>query len=596
MKKKLTRLTALVVVVLCVLAAAGCSGTSSVQPSGQASAAPAASGSQTVNAEQTAKTSEPVELTLFGVLDAKIVSSGVQTDPVAQYIEDKLGVRMNIEVADQSGDLVSKMAAMIATNALPDIMYFPDANKQLMNAEKANELLPINDYLNANSSLNTVPINKFSNAYYEKNLSTDGKLYGLGTLKGAMGFAFYPDVSNFIRWDLYKQLGYPEIKTWNDLLTVLKQMQDLEPTTKDGKKNYGVGAWFGDSGLDFIMTYMPGYTNGVLTLGSCWEFDAKTNDISPNDIFTNKQSSFWQCIQWVNKAYQMGLLDPNSFTQKYDQYYETATAGRYMWVPQCGTALAATNTFKTNGEADKGFVALTAMSQDAFIRCASAPTGQQVLAIAKTCKYPEKAVQLIDFFNSYDGLRIVFNGVEGTNWTMKDGKPTPTDEFLKMEKLENDFIAKTGTTKYNFFAGLAGATVDPASGTTLDMRTNITTISNVYNDAAQHYSVDVTHLYDRATVKTFSWDVPSAMNDAATKMTDDMKAKENTMINYIANNSRAKLVRAKDDAAFAAAQDQFISDLKAMGLDDIFQYYKNADSSIQQMYKELLTETGYNIN
>lgn len=532
MKKQLTRLTALLAVALFLLATAGCNGAT---PAGtQASTAPSG---QTGASEPASKSNEVVELSIFGVLDATVVTSGAQTDPVAKYIEDNLGIRMNIDVADQSGDLVSKMAAMIATNNLPDIMYFPDANKQLMNAENANELLPINDYLDASSSLNTIPINKFANAYYQKNLSTDGKLYGLGTMKGSMGYAFYPDVSNYIRWDLYKKLGYPEIKTWDDLLPVLKQMQDLEPTTKDGKKTYGVGAWFGESGMDFIMTYMPGYTNGVLSLGSCWEFDAKTNDISPTDMFTNKDSSFWQCVKWLNKAYQLGILDPNSFTQKRDQYCESANTGRYLWLPQNG--LSADLYFRENGQPEKGFVALAALSQDAFIRCATAPTGQQVLGIAKTCKYPKKAVQLMDFFNSYEGMRIVFNGLEGTNWTMKDGKPTPNDEYLKLETFDADFINKTGAGKYTFFSGLSATTIDPKYGTTLDMRVNQTLVSDMYKDAAQHYGVKVEELYDRAKVKMFSWDIPSAMNDAATKMTDDMKAKESTMINYVANNSRA---------------------------------------------------------
>lgn len=42
----------------------------------------------------------------------------------------------------------------------------------------------------------------------------------------------------YLRWDLYKQLGCPELKTVEDMLDVLKQMQDLCPESDSGKKTY----------------------------------------------------------------------------------------------------------------------------------------------------------------------------------------------------------------------------------------------------------------------------------------------------------------------------------------------------------------------
>ena len=43
-----------------------------------------------------------------------------------------------------------------------------------------------------------------------------------------------------LRWDLYKELGYPEIKTLDDMVDVLGQMKEICPTDDNGKTTYGV--------------------------------------------------------------------------------------------------------------------------------------------------------------------------------------------------------------------------------------------------------------------------------------------------------------------------------------------------------------------
>lgn len=46
-----------------------------------------------------------------------------------------------------------------------------------------------------------------------------------------------------IRWDLYRELGYPEIKNLQDLAAVLKKMQQIDPTDDSGDKTYAVSLW-----------------------------------------------------------------------------------------------------------------------------------------------------------------------------------------------------------------------------------------------------------------------------------------------------------------------------------------------------------------
>lgn len=589
MKGKRLKSSILAVAMLMTMSFSACGGDKGVSNSTQATNAGTGTGIAA------AGTQETVTLKIMGNFDVNQVSNGIATDPVAKYIEEKLGIKMDITASGTVGDVSAKVSAMIAANDLPDIFYLPDQTKQLVSAAQGGLLLAVDDYLpEYGKNFTSESLNKFMVEYFKTQCSPDGKLYGIATNKGTMGLGLYPDVSNYIRWDVYKKVGTPEIKTWEDTLTVLKQMQDAEGTTADGKKVYGVGGWFGESGGDFLFSYMPGYINGELVLGSCYSYSAIKDDISGSDVYTDKNSVWWQSIKWFNKANQMGILDPDSFTQKSDQYGEKVNAGRYLWTAPSWYAAAANSAFNKAGTPEKGFIALPPMG-DAFIRSANTPTGCEMVAIAKSCKYPERAVQLLDFFNSYDGCFVIFNGPEDINWTMKDGKPTPTEEYLNPVKADN-FYKTTGATLYSFLSGLSGAETHPQYNVPLNLMFTSEALSasmnDVQKDAASHYGVSsLDEVYKKAKITSFSWLLPSALNDSQAKMPDELKINETNLQDYLAKN-KFKLLLAKTDAEFEALQDKFISEVKAYNVENVFKYYREQADTLKTDFSQMLKETG----
>ena len=63
----------------------------------------------------------------------------------------------------------------------------------------------------------------------------DGGLYfWTPNLGGEIGSQMWNGLT--IRWDWYKELGYPEVKNEDDFLNVVKQIVDLHPTTENGDK------------------------------------------------------------------------------------------------------------------------------------------------------------------------------------------------------------------------------------------------------------------------------------------------------------------------------------------------------------------------
>ena len=69
--------------------------------------------------------------------------------------------------------------------------------------------------------------------------SPDGDLYIWGMCKGTWHDGTVPTCSHYIRWDLYKEAGYPKLESYDeDLLDVLEELVKLEPETADGQKIY----------------------------------------------------------------------------------------------------------------------------------------------------------------------------------------------------------------------------------------------------------------------------------------------------------------------------------------------------------------------
>ena len=46
-----------------------------------------------------------------------------------------------------------------------------------------------------------------------------------------------------LRWDLYKELGYPEVNTIDDLYNLFVSMKEICPTDEAGNETYAVSMW-----------------------------------------------------------------------------------------------------------------------------------------------------------------------------------------------------------------------------------------------------------------------------------------------------------------------------------------------------------------
>lgn len=526
--------------------------------------------------------------------------AGPMDNEVTKLIEDELGIIIDMTVTNEQ-DMQQQLPAMIASNDLPDVFFIPetDTMKYIDMMYKGGLILALDDYLEEYApNLMSDPAAQASLELKRQTLSPDGKVYVIGMNRGTFDSGIQPIVGQFIRWDLYAKLGYPEMETYDDLLYVLKDMQDLENETSDGEKVYAVGAWFGDSQGwgDWHLTYNMAYAEGYncLTPGDRTVYsDIATNKIVEMNMQKEKDGIFWRQVRWYNKAYQMGILDPDSFTQKSDQYEDKVTNGRYLFVNPGWMIEPANRNFAAKGEPEKALVCLPPIGTDKFTLYRYYISGQFNYGVSASCKHPEKAVQLLDWVSSYENAYILYNGVEGKYWNRVDGVPTPTAEYLDIDRDSPEIQSTEGLNIFGKLIGYGYATVDPATGAAVDLyscspEALARRLTPAHQDMLDHYGYEtLPELYEAMS--------PGGNIDMTLfnlgNLPEELQMAEANLQAYEFKNI-FKCILAESDEEFERLQDEYIAGLDAYNIDEIYDYWVSVGKAQEEELQPVLDLLG----
>lgn len=520
-------------------------------------------------------------------------ADGLRSDPVTKWLEEKLNINLYLTHLTEA-DWPTQLSAMLADNDLPDIFMLSDPSKQLPMLLEAGSVLDYSTYLEEYAP-NTMadPAGQLMLAGNSTSAwSPDGGKYLWGLCKGSWDDGTQPTCGHYIRWDLYKEAGYPTLENFDeDMLDVMQAMVELEPETADGQKTYGLGSWFGngqDWGEWFFIYGMAPQEGASLQETTGLTLAINTVDSTPinSNQLTDPNGYFWRAVQFMNKANQRGLLDPDSFTQTSDVYEENLKAGKYMfnypgWMS--GNANAEFN--KTEGN-EKMFISLPATGVDAEDRFGNMYRGEREYVISADTENPERCVALLDLVSTHEFSRIQYNGFEGDYYTVEDGKPVPTEEFLNLT-IDNDFCTETGITIYHHFMGYGNGTLDPEDGVPMDLK--------LYSDAAIAQKSNATledfisYYGQESWSEVYRAETPNcnSMNFIALNADGDIASYVNEIKAYRGKNV-FNCVAAKTDEEFEQLRDEMIEELKNnYHVDEVFQYFYDQAASQSEQVAEM---------
>lgn len=567
----------LLIVVAIIVSVTGCGGQTAETTQG--TTAPAAASS---TAAQTEDAKEPVTITWYGgVSQVSFITTGIQDDPIMNAIKEKTGVTIDHSPSLGVSDINQKATVLIASGDMPDVMYFGDINIRSA-VLKAKAALPLDELVKTNGQ------------ELEKNMSKALEASKLLKSDDTHALYFIPhsvNMSDFsgntlengynIRWDLYKKLNYPQITNDDEFLKLLKDMVALEPKSKDGKPNYGIGLFFGESWCNHMVDKAHGAYKGVVEMTTNVSIDVANDKVVARS--TDPNSVFWESMVFYNKAYRMGLLDPESITLKFDSFMNKAKTGRYM-AGECNWALGGADAqFVADGTPEKGYAPIVyGLSEGACFGATAGLGDQGNIFVSKNCKNPDRVMDVLNYLASDEGARLMFNGPEGLYYNVADGKPAIKDEIIKAYTSDGEFATKYAINKYNPMIIRDG---QDSEGNNINYFRNPevlqATMTEVQKDYAAYRKIG-TVLEDLQKLPNASYDMGLLQSVTVPAGSDLQKAiakgEESVYNNY------AKAIVAKTDEEFNKIKDKVIADALALGYDQEVKYY----SDLYEQYKEQL--------
>jgi putative aldouronate transport system substrate-binding protein len=339
---------------------------------------------------------------------------GMQVGWFGKIVKDQFNLELNI-ISPSDGIYATRMAS----GNLGDLIAFGNDGSEFTDAIEAGMLL---DWYKGDLLTKYGPDIKANlSMALKKNADTFGggtKAYGFGHNVSSTAYmseaAFYhPD----IRFDLYQRIGSPAIPNLMGYLDVLKKMVDIAPTGDSGLPSYGISLfkdWDGDTVMSVkCMGAFYGYDEFGLTL-----YDAEKNTVQP---VLDNNSLYMQGLKFFNKAYQMGILDPDSATQSFSDLCEKYTDGRVYYSIFSWLGPSNYNTADRLA-AGKGMFAVAAADQKNIVYGTNVYGGNRIWSIGSKAKYPERIMELINWLCTSDGVMTSFWGPQGVTWDYNSSK------------------------------------------------------------------------------------------------------------------------------------------------------------------------------
>ena len=543
------RIVAWLLIMTMVLGLAGCGAASAGSTAGS-------EGGSTAQEGSAAKT-----ITLYPY------NAGLQSGPVTGWLGDYLLEKgIILEVIPYSEE---KTQAMLASGSLPDIVVFNSATNAKA-ALEAGMLLPLDDYQDQLPHVMENDILKAGLDYAREYYGTeDGELsilpFGVGknTLYAAADTDRYAIKLNY---QLYEQIGAPEFEKLEDVIPILKEMQQAYPQNEEGMNVYAMNLF-----SDFDTTHFFNMMSIYSILGYHWnylpygiEYEIETG--TPYSIF-REDSVYRRGARFMYELNQQGLLDPDSLTQ------ERATADKKVSSKASVACWAG-----VPGWAGKGYLPVP-FDEFKPSLVTEEPYGKVGIAISANAENVDTCLKFVDMLADYDALLTLYNGPQGDRWDIKDGKLVMTDKFKEyLEAGGGTYVLENGE-EYSLFNIVSyipnmGNTIEKY-GEPFPMTLWTEYVDRQYEtEDAQAWSArygykylkDLLEAENKMTAVMDTSFVPFLTPDS-----DDMKLTLAALKDVIVP-STWELIYAKDDAEFEQIWSRMKQNAEALGLEDVISY------------------------
>ncbi len=377
--------------------------------------------------------SEHVDLTIGGINVGNSDSKDNWSNEIVAMLEEKFNITLTLEAYDNES-----LNLDLSGGTTADILQINDDH--ITSVLKGGHAVNLEDYQDIATNIFSEDMSFRNNLIKTYKSNDEGVQYFVTPrVTFADTEANYGTVLNngyIVRYDLYKEIGCPDITNDDEYIEALKAMKEIYPQTEDGLETYAMGV-YNDSALHAYF-YKGCLSEGYINLeGGIYVQNVLTNDLVPDiydaDVEMDGDTPFWAGVKFYNKLYREGLLDPDCFITQSEDLKEKYDKGQYLG----GLVNWWYGTYNENQRAEDSETLKEYITLPSYLGWANeknmAGWFGKYFCVSSHSANIERAVMVLDYLQSEEFSRIVDSGLEG-RWTAgEDGTVALTEDTIDMK-------------------------------------------------------------------------------------------------------------------------------------------------------------------
>lgn len=238
---------------------------------------------------------------------------------IKEIIAEKTGAK--VKETWLTGQTASEaVGTIVAGGEYPDFIDGGDAMKTLYDA---GALVAWDDYIDKYPNIKEY----YSDEEWDKFRQDDGHIYWMNQFNNIYGedkTTTHNDEAFWVQARVLEWADYPEIKTLDQYFDLLTSYAEANPTMEDGTKNIPYTILCEDWRY-FCLENAPQFLDGYPNDGS-----VIVDPEGPTIVDYNTTDTAKRYFQKLNEEYHKGNVDPESFTQTYDEYIAKLSTGAVL--------------------------------------------------------------------------------------------------------------------------------------------------------------------------------------------------------------------------------------------------------------------------
>ncbi len=349
------------------------------------------------------------------------------------------------------------VGTMIAGGEYPDFIDGGDGMAQLYDA---GALVALDDYIDDYPNIKEY----LTEQEWDKLRQEDGHIYWINQFQNIYGeekATTHNDEAFWIQTRVLEWAGYPEVKTMDQYFDLIEAYQEANPTMEDGTENIPYTILCEDWRyfcLENAPQFLDGYPNDGSVIVDPEELKVIDYNTTPTAV---------KYFQKLNEEYHKGIVDPESFTQTYDEYIAKLSTGRVLGMIDqwWNFAYNVNDSLKQQGLDEQGcdYVPLPITIEEGIQNkwhCSGSVLNEASgLAITTSCEDVEGALQFINDLLSQEVHDLRYWGVEGEDYEVDENGLFYKTEEQRLEASDTAYKASHLCT-YSYFPQYAGTSRD----------------------------------------------------------------------------------------------------------------------------------------